>query len=202
MVPTSECQQKIRIIVLVPEGITNLIGFAQKIHWMAMNDHYDVLYLGIVNDVEKSLSVSRRIATLRAATSENRLTVSGKLAPAQEWFRILRETYQPGDIIVCHEEQTVKNGFFRRMPAKYFLESAFGVPINVITGFYNPQSVQLKQWAHNFLFWIGCLVIVGIFSFLETQMEQYTQGLTRIMILMILVLFEVGLFWTLSGTTE
>jgi hypothetical protein len=202
MVTTIDRQQNKRLIVLVPDGITNLVDFAHKIHWMAMGDHYDVVYLGMVDDIEKSLSVSRRIATLKAVTSENWLTVSGKLAPSEEWFKILSETYRAGDMIICHEEQTVKNGLFRTMPVKDFLENSFQVPIRVISGFYNPQKVQVKKWVRGLLFWISCLAILSIFSFLEIQMEQNAQGLARVMVLMILVLFEVGLFWALSGISE
>ena len=98
-------EQNKRMIVLVPDGITNNLDLAHKIHWMAMAEHYDILFLAIVNDEEKMLSLSRNMATLKAVTAANWLTVSAKLTTARKWLNTLKEIYLPGDIIVCHDEQ-------------------------------------------------------------------------------------------------
>jgi hypothetical protein len=199
MVSLVEPAQCKRMIVLVPDGITDLVGLAHKIRWMAVSNQCEVLYLALVNAGENTLSVSRRMATLKAVTSDNTLSARAKLAPTHEWLKILNETFQSGDMLVCHEEQSVKAGFFKTRPIKDFLEETLNRPVKSISGFYHPWEVQKKGWLTGFLFWAACLAILAVFTFFEIHMEQTTHGLARLMILTFLAISEVGIFWALSG---
>ncbi len=195
-------ENKKRLIVLVPDCLADNMGLAHKIHWMAIRDACEVYYLTLVDDYEKMLAVSRCMATVKAVTAGNWLVVNSRVTETKEWLQTLRDIYRPGDIIVCHEEQLVKQGPLKTIPASEFLRETFHLPVYTISGFYHPQQVQVRHWLVSLLFWIGCLVILGIFTLLEIQMDQVAQGITRVMVLTFLVLFEVGAIWTWSSISR
>jgi hypothetical protein len=202
MIPTIEQSNGRRMIVFVPEGITDLGSLAHKIRWMALSDHFDILYLALVDNAEKTLSVSRQMATLKAITSESWLKVTVKTTPVGEWEKNIKEIYQPGDVIVCHAEQFVKTGFLKTTPIQDYLGNLLNAPTRLISGFYHPLKAQTKNWIRSFLFWAGCLVVLAVFTLLEIQMDQSTHGSARVIILTILAFFEVGFFWALSGISS
>lgn len=192
-------KQKSRLIVLIPEGVTNLPGLAHKIHWLSMTEHQDVIFLAISSDTERILSLSRTITTLKAEIAAEWLNVTTKMTTIDEWLSTLKEIYQPGDKIICHEEQAVKAGFLNTMPASDFLRDTFRAPVQTISGFYHPQKIQAKEWISTGIFWIGCLVVLAIFTLLEVRLEQNIHGYLRTVILTFLVLVEVGSLWAWSG---
>lgn len=185
-------KQNCRLIVLIPEGITNLPDLAHKIHWLSMTEHQDVIFLAISSDTERILSLSRTITTLKAEIGADWLTVTPKMTTIDEWLSTLKEIYQPGDKIICHEEQTVKAGFLSTKPAGDFLRDTFGASVQTVSGFYHPEKAQVKEWVSTGIFWIGCLVVLALFTLLEVQLEQNIHGLLRTIILTFLVLVEVG----------
>ena len=185
---------KKRLIVLVPEGLAGNSDLAQKIYWMALRDQCDVLYLAFVDAEEKMLSVSRSMATMKALTSGDLVVVHSKLTYTHDWLKTLRDFYQPEDRIVCHEEQTVKNGFLKTTPIKDLLSEIFNAPIYPISGLYHPWQVLSRKWLYGLLFWIGFLVILAVFGLLEIQIDRTLQGLTRIVLLFIVLAFELGTF--------
>jgi hypothetical protein len=197
-----EQENKKRLIVLVPDCLSTDMNMAHKIHWMATRDHCDVLYLTLISDEEKLMAVSLQMATMKAVTAGSWLVVSSKLTDTRAWLRTLREVYRPGDILVCHEEQWVKDGLFRTRPASDYLRETLHVPVDTIAGFYHPEQVQINHWLHSLLFWVGCLVILGIFTFIEIQMDQNAQGAARMVVLVMLVFFEIAAIWTWTSISE
>ncbi len=195
-------ENKKRLIVLVPDCLADNLGMAHKIHWMAIRDACEVYYLTLVDDYEKMLAVSRGIATVKAITAGNWLVVNSRVTETKEWLKALRDIYRPGDIIVCQEEQLVNQGPFKTMPVSEFLRETFHAPVYTISGFYHPEQVQVRHWLVSLLFWLGCLVILGVFTLLEIQMDQLAQGITRVTVLTFLVLFEVGAIWTWSSISR
>ena len=184
-----------RMIVLLPECLMNDMDMARKIHLMASRSHCDILYLTLLINNERMLSVARSMATLKAMTSGNGVLVQSKLVNRTQWLKTLRDIYQPGDQIVCHEEQFIAIGFFRTSPIREYLCNEFAVPIITLSGFYHPQKALFKLWFSSLTTWVGFLFILGIFTFLEIQVDGRLNGVTGKALFFILILVEFGAVW-------
>ncbi len=141
------------------------------------------------------LDTLQGLATLKALTANDVVAVKSKLIQADDWLSALQENYQPGDIIVCHEEQYLRNGFLKVISARSFLLETFKAPVYWISGFYPPWQVLSRKWLYTLLFWVGCLVILAGFSLLEIQIDRNVQGVYRTALILIALVFEFGAFW-------
>ncbi|MHB0988115.1 MAG: hypothetical protein ACYC3P_05535 [Bellilinea sp.] len=194
----SEKGRPARLIVLLPESLTENLEFAQKIHWMAARAQNDVLYLALLDNPDNSLTAQRGIATMKAATESNLIRVGSVLAPTARWFEKLQEVLRPGDTLVCHAEQEVKQGFLKTVAMPEYLAGILTAPVVTVEGFYFPQRVMIKGWISGLLFWLGALVILAGFTFLELQADTAFPGFAHKLVLGAVLLVEFGAFWLWS----
>jgi len=195
-------EKRKRLIVLVPESLAGDLKLAHKVHWIAIRDRCDVLYLTLVDEYEKMLTVSRRMATMKAVTSDDWLFVNTMVVETSGWLKTLREIYQPGDILVCHSEQLVKNGLFGTIPIQEFLQASLKAPVATLSGFFHPQRAQVRQWLQGGLFWIGCLAILGGFITLGIEMDHQAQGFARTALLIVGIMIAIGAIWVWNNLTN
>ncbi|TLN27447.1 hypothetical protein FDZ74_01435 [bacterium] len=185
-------EEKKRLIVLLPESLAGSTKLAHQINWMAGLKQYDVLYLTLVEDETNPLEVSRRMATMVAATVGEPLHVSSKMIPRDGWLNALRETFQPGDSLVCQAEQSVKAGFLKAVSMQDYLQEALQIHCQTISGYYHPAQDRVRQWLLGLLFWVVCLAILIGFSLLEVQIDRAVEGVARIALLLLTVSLEFG----------
>jgi hypothetical protein len=185
-------ETKKRLIVFVPEGAAGNPDMAKKIYWMALRDHRDVVYLALIDQYDQRDRVSRHIATMKALTADESVKVTSKYSLADEWLSTLNELYRPGDSIVCHEEQRIRAGFLATTPMHVWLSNLYKAPIHTISGFYHPWRVLSHKLLYSLAFWVGCIVILGFFSFLEIQIDQTVKGLAHSILLFVALAFEFG----------
>lgn len=161
-----------QLIVVINEDLANNSKLAQAIHWMGTNDNCSILYLVPVERLENMLTVSRNMATMKAVTSANRLQVSAKTVLSEDWLKTLKKVVGPDDIIVCQEEQTVLNGRFKPEPLGDYLSEKFNNPVQTMSGYYHPVQTIAKKWMHELIGLIGLLVILGVFTWLQINVEE------------------------------
>ncbi len=188
----TESDEKKRLIVLITDDLAGNLQLAYKIHWMAALDKRDVFFLALVDGEEQWLTTSRHLATMKAATCSEQIKTTSKLILRDNWLKTLQETYNPGDIVVCQQEQSVSIGFMKTIPMQEFLQGTMKIPIRSMSGLYHPWQIQVSHWIHNVVFWLGGLIILGIFSYLEIQIENTAEGLARIALWFIVICFEFG----------
>lgn len=201
MVSNHLLEPKNRLIVLIPDGVTANLELARKIHWIALRDPREVLYLALVDHADDEYSVSRSITTMKAITATNLLPVKSKLTRTADWLTTLRAIYQPGDQIVCHEEQCVRDGFLRTKPVAEFLRDTLHAHITTVSGFYHPARLQTRQWLNSFVSWFGFLTILGLFGLLEFQIDQSLQGTIEKILFILILLIEFGTIWAWNRIT-
>lgn len=202
MALSPEKEKRKRLIVLVPESLAGKMQLAQKVYWMALRDQRDIFYLTLVDNDDDMLSAARLMATMKAVTTDAFLTAQSKVVATPCWLKTLHEIYQPGDRVVCHAEQTVKRGWFHTTPITEFLQTTLRVPVITISGFYHPEQVQVRQWIHTALSWLGFLLILTAFSVLEIKLDHALQGFVGRVILAILVVMEIGVIWAWNSITS
>jgi hypothetical protein len=190
---------KNRLIVVIPDCITNNSKLAYKIYWMAFRSGCDVLYLALVDDSEKNFAISRCMATMKAETSASWLNVDVQLVKSKEWVKTLEQVTRPGDTVICLKEQQVAVSFFRKASAAETLRQALKVPVHTLSGFYDLRQNNSAGWARGLLFWIGCLVIFAAFSMLEVQLDNGMSGFSRSAALLVVLFVEISAFWGWAG---
>jgi hypothetical protein len=193
--------RKKRLIVLIPESVAGNLELAHKIYWIAIREQYEVYYLTLLDNDENILSIQRYMATMKAVTEGNFLTVHSDIVKTSGWLKTLREIYGPGDRIVCHEEQLVKDGFMRTSPITAFLRDKMHSSVLTLSGFYHPQQVQMQRWVHALIAWLGFLLILVGFTMLEVQLDPVIQGLHGKLLFGVLFTMEVGSIWAWDRIT-
>ncbi len=191
-----------RLIVLVPEEIENIAGFARRVHWIALRERRDVLYVTLVGDVSTELSAARLLTTLQACTQDGFMNVRTQALLGADWIVALQPVYQAGDQLICHAGQTCKK---RRkiVSLEGSLHEHFRSVVVPVSGFYHPVRVESARsgW-HVLLFWLGCLVVLALFSWLEIDIDLSLQGALRSGILLVLMLVEAAAVWAWNGITS
>jgi len=184
-----------RLIVLVPADLVDASGFAQKIHWLAMQQKRDVLYLNLVLQEEDYLASTRLLTTLKAITHDSWFKVGSAMVEAANWVDALRLFSQPGDMIVCHKEQTAPAGIFRRLPLGESIETELKLPVHILSGYYRPEPAHIPRWLRGLIFWLGCLAILVGFSVIEFRMDIQAVGAAKQIVLIVLLVIEFGLIY-------
>lgn len=189
---------KMRLIVLLPECLAGDTELAHHINRMANRHARDVLYFPMLEDKTDPLSVSRRMTTMTAATAGEDITVSSRWISRRNWLKTLQEVYQPGDMLVCMAEQSVKTGFMQAMSMQEYLQSVVQIPCQAVSGFYHPVHDNARQWLFPVVIWTVALAIVIGFTVMEFNIDQSLHGVTRIILLLLAVGLELGIltFWT------
>lgn len=194
----SEIERPARLIVLLPDSLTGNLEFAQKIHWMAARAQNDVLYLGLLDNPDDLLTAQRGIATMKAVTESNLIHAGSVLVPAARWFEKLQKVLRPGDTIVCHAEQVVKHGLLKTVAMPEYLAGILTASVVTVAGFYSPQRTLAKNLLNELLFWLGAIVILAGFTFLELQTDTSFPGFAHKLVLAGIVIIEFGAFWLWS----
>jgi hypothetical protein len=199
---TADQARKGRLIVIIPDCLAGNRELAHKIFWIALRERCNVLYFTLVEDHTDMLSLSQRMAAMNAATGKNCTTVDSMLVNVEQWLKTLRQTYSPGDRIVCHEEQLVKQGFRTLVPITDFLHDALNFPVFSLSGFYHPQQIQVRKWMHEVFAWLGFMIILAGFTVLEIQLDHFLLGIIGKVVLCILLTFEILAIWAWNNFTQ
>jgi hypothetical protein len=181
-----------RLIVLLPEYLAGNLELANKVYWLGIREHREILYLTLVDESERRLTVSRSMATMRAVTSGNGMPVTAVLIETSTWINALKGIFRPGDVIVCQDEQTVKDGFFRTIPLRDFLVESFDTTVIPLSGFYQPQNLQVKTWLKEMVFWAGALFLMAGFFTIDIHFARYATGIARTALAIIGIALELG----------
>lgn len=184
-----------RLIVLIPECMANNSDLAHAIYWMAEPDNLSVLYLVFVDKGENLLEVSRNMATMKALTSSNKLSVEVKIAKTGHWLDTLSKITEPNDVIICQEELTVANGFLNTMLLGNFLSRHMESPVRILSGYYHPFQSMTKKWLHELFNWIVLIAIIAVFTWLQISLDQAFRDPIAKIHIMISFCIEIGAVW-------
>lgn len=196
-----EQKQPNRLVVLIDENLVTNTDFAHAIHWIATRENLPVLYLVLVSDRENIVLVTRDLATMKAVTSANRLTVEAKVTEIGDWLEELRKLTSPGDIIVCQEEQTISNGLFRSVSISDFLSDALESPVRTVSGYYHPRRMRGRKWFYEVIALLGFLIILSVFTWLQVRLEQTFDGSTAKVFILLTFCVEMGAVWAWNKFT-
>ena len=197
----SESNLTKRLVVLVPGGLIEASRFSQQVHWVALQQHRDVIFLALSDQGMDDLPIARELATLEALTCDPLFEVTSRQVNAANWVKAIQSVYQPGDMVLCHAGQLAPIGFGKGIPLEEYLTGQLHIPAQLVSGFYLQGTVYNKGWWLSLLFWAGSLVIVVAFSLIEFRVDQAMAGSLRLFILAFLLVLEAGLIYELNKYT-
>ncbi len=184
------------LIVILPESMAGNISLAYRIYWLAEQESRNVLYFTLAEDQQHLLQISRRLATMKALTSNPKTRTSSKIVPRNDAMRILPQIFHAGDRIVCPPELTVKTGLLHQAPITTYLQEELHLPVTPIAGFYKPLKVQTQHWLNVLVFWAICLLLMGFFTYLEVEIDQQLHGALRSILFYLSISLEFGAILT------
>jgi hypothetical protein len=152
----------------------------------------------MVEEDTNPLDVSRRMATMVAATIGEPMLVTSRVIARRGWLDSLRGIYQPGDLLMCMAEQSVKTGFMHAVSMQDYLQGVLQIPCQTVSGYYHPAHDRARQWLLAAAFWLVALAILAGFTLMEINIDQSLRGFARITLLILAVFLELGILmsWT------
>jgi hypothetical protein len=188
-----------RLLVLVP-GPTTLPELANRIWSLAVGAELEVLFIGMAGEGNDEYTIRRLLATLAAATRDRRLRVDTKLVRSKNWLQAICALWQPGDLIICHSEQTVPSWGFRRRPLAQALIAALNTPVYVLAGFCpQPPNDEPSVAGRLLRSATPFLIIAGSFV-LQVQIEQSFTNWLYYLLMTLSIIIELALLAIWNST--
>jgi hypothetical protein len=130
-----------RIIVLVPDFSINEIALGRKIWDLARSTGSNILFLGTVQTIDEEWHTLQRVAALFAVTQDRRIHVESRLEFGCSWQKAVRGIWQPGDVILCLENHTVRGTLFGRTSLAGKLAHELNLPVYCLPGSFEQQAI-------------------------------------------------------------
>jgi hypothetical protein len=176
-----------RLIVLIPSA-TDHSSMTRRIWELANATCMHVELLSLCKDPAEEHSLRRRLIAMASLLQDGRLSVEVKIVFGTSWVLAVKDTYQPGDRIVCFAEQ--RSGLLQR-PLSQILESNLEATLYV---FSDPTPQKTKRHSP-VLSWLGLIAILIGFGILQTQILQLPENSFQSVLLVLSILPEFWLIW-------
>jgi hypothetical protein len=191
-----------RLVVLVPATLTDETRLAARLYPAAQARRLNVLFLGLVAQPAAEPALRRRLALLAACTRDNHAVHADyRLAVGEDWLGWLRQTWQPGDLVLCHAEQTLGWGRAARSLAHVLAEQV-GLTVVVLSGFCVPAPDPAAASLRQVCFWLGAVLVVAAGFVVQAGIQQHVAGLAQSGLLILSVIVEFGLLAAWSRRLE
>jgi hypothetical protein len=196
--PRTEGQSPRRLIVAVSEADWDDTEWAGRIWRLAEPQGSPVFLLGLYREEGEQLQVRRQLATLAAAIRDSRVSAQIHVRSGNDWVALVRELWQPGDLVVCSMQRPGGRG---PQPATQLLSSGLQLPLHVLTTGRPAEAVRPRLLTQ-LVSWGGALGIIAAFLWLQIGLSQPPGGAGQTALLALTVLAEVGLLWTWNAITS
>lgn len=180
-----------RLIVLLPPSEVDTTQVARKIRELANAFQCHVQFLGLTNDPASEPALRRQIVTLSAMVEDAHIFVDSKIELGSNWLDAVRFECHEGDVIVCFAEQSFGTS---REPLHKSLEASLGATIYVLKGFLPQKEKRSSLWSSNALAWIGSILLILGFLWLQMQIVQPPSWSHEILFYLSIIV-ETGLIW-------
>lgn len=181
-----------RLVVLVPAMLTSEAALAQHLWTLAQPRGLPVLFVGRVERVQDEPGMRRRLALLAALTRDNDgVRADFQLAVGGDWLGLLGALWRPGDLVVCHTEQSAPLLALGRTFGQA-IANGLQTPVYALSGFCAPEGSEVARLGRHLLFWMGALAIVLLFFLVQINVQRLAQDWVQSLVLMLTVIVEFG----------
>jgi hypothetical protein len=187
---SGDIQPARRLIVPILTSDADITGITQKVWELANSTQSDIKFIGICNDSTQESSLRRTLATMSAMVNYDSVSSETKIIYDRDWLNSIKNQLQTGDMVVYWEEQ---NAGFRRRSLSPLLRADLGVPLYLLEGLASHNKSR-STWATQAGIWLGFLVIIIGFFFIQGKIYQLANNWTVILELCCTVT-ELWLIW-------
>lgn len=180
-----------RLIVLFPAQAGDNPNLSHRIWEIAKASGLNVSILSLCNDYYEESQLRRQLVMMAAMISDSNVCTDIRIEHGNDWVGKVKNTYRLGDVIACYAGQRI--GLMQK-PLHEVLRSQLEAPIYILSAdrpIKNPGSNLYLQAS----FWLGSLIIIGGFFWVEVKLDQLPQDWAHSLLLYICVVVEIGLIW-------
>jgi hypothetical protein len=181
-----------RLLVLVPDLDLDQAALSRCVWNLAAPNKLAVLYVSRANSSAEEPHARRQLASLAALTRDDWVKVSTLLAPQPDWLNAVRALLCPGDLVVCHAEQSLP-GWRGARPLGHSLCEILLAPVQLLEGFYSGDPSQAAHPTARLLFWVGAVAIVAAAFWLQAQISVLPKNWAESALMALSVVAECGL---------
>jgi hypothetical protein len=187
-----------RMVVLLPSQITDEAKISRYIFNLASKSNSDVILISLVSNYEDENSEKMRLATINALVSNPHFNVEYRVIWGKAWIKAVKEVILPGDLILCPKELTIPFKLFWQEQLSILILKSIDVPLLTYSGFYNSIRISPLVLFKKMIYWVGLLVVLVGFFWIESEIEISLTGWQNNFILILIVFAEIGAiyFWS------
>jgi hypothetical protein len=177
-----------RLIVLVPNVDMDEVRVAREVWELASPQKLHVLLLSMCIGISEEYQIQRRLINLAALIRDPRITVEFQIEYGRNWLRGVRSVLDDGDVILCHEEQSVglrHGSLVNRL-------SALQAPVWTLSGIHPSNLAPHSRWLSITIFWFVTIVLLAGFFYLQTQINTISDSLAKNVLFCLSILVELG----------
>src|SRR5689334_9459118 len=126
----TEVKPASRLMILIPADVDYALVM-KRVWELAMATGMHIQFISLCRDLSEEPRLRRELVTMSALIRDGRVCVEAKVEIGTSWVDVVKNNYQPGDMIVCFAEQNI--GLFHR-PLSQILQANMKAPIYILSG--------------------------------------------------------------------
>lgn len=181
-----------RLLVLVPDYSGDPAELAAQIRSMAAPRRLPVLLIGQIAEQPETWSVRRDLSTLAALIADPEIRVDSVATTTASWIEILRRVVLPGDLVVCHHEQTLdRNWPWQRQSLAEAIRKELNVPVCALQGFVPGLRLVRARWLSGILGSLLPFAFIVFVSAIQIAIQTLTTGWLSTVLLSLSAVVEI-----------
>lgn len=172
--PWTHSEPASRLIVLVPNPEADLTAVTQRVWELASATGARIKFVGLCSDAIQEPSLRRTLVTQSAIANNSNVSTDVEVLFGRDWVKAVKSFWQPGDTIVCFDEQRV--GLLQK-PLHQILRSDLDIPMYILSSPY-PQNDLRSSWITRSVAWLGFIVIIIVFFMLQVKIDHFAKSWT------------------------
>jgi len=181
-----------RLLVLVPDYSGDPAELAAQIRSMSAPRRLPVLLIGQIAEQPETWSVRRDLSTLAALIADPEIRVDSVATTTASWIEILRRVVLPGDLVVCHHEQTLdRNWPWQRQSLAEAIRKELNVPVCALQGFVPGLRLVRARWLSGILGSLLPFAFIVFVSAIQIAIQTLTTGWLSTVLLSLSAVVEI-----------
>lgn len=177
----SATQTSRRLVALVSNSEMDAPLVARRILEIAEAFRCPILFLGLCSDQTQESSLRRQLVTLSAMIRDEALAFETRIEFGKDWMNLIRSNSQEGDVFVCFSRQMAG---LRGSMYHALLHSGFASTVYVLDD-ATPAKPERAAWLSSALAWIGSILIILAFLWLQVNalpLPNHAAGMLALMV--------------------
>ena len=185
-----ELESTHQLFVLVPFTEADSTMLTRRVWELANAGEFHVQFIGLCSDAGNELATRRALVSMSSMMNFGNVTSDMEVIIGKNWVDNLKLRMHPGDMVVYWDAQPA--GSLRRSLGQ-LLHAKLNVSLYIISDKSTSQEAS-SSWGSQVAVWIGFIIIMFGFLFLQIKIYQLASSLTTVLAL----LSTVVEFWLIG----